>query len=115
MIVRIKNLRLRVIVGVHEWEQRHPRDVTANIELEIDAAQATRSDELGDTVDYAALKQRVVEAVESRRFNLLEALASKLLEAVLADEKVRSASVEVDKPGALSLADSVSVTARGSK
>ena len=97
MIVRIKNLRCRTIIGIYDWE------------YEFDGAKAAETDDICDTVDYKALKREIVEQVESSRFYLLEKLASRALEVVMSDEKVTGATVEVDKPHALRLAESVSV------
>lgn len=110
MIIRIKNLRLRTVIGVLEWERKTRQEVVLNIALEFDGARAARTDDLKDTLDYAGLKHRVVEAVEKSKFRLLEKLADAVLRIVMSDPRVLAATVESDKPGALHLADSVSVT-----
>lgn len=110
MIIRIKNLRLRTIVGVFDWERQTPQDVVINIQLECDGRPAAQSDDLADAVDYKAIKRRVIEVVEASRCQLLERLASQVLDAVMSDPKVANATVEIDKPGALRFCDSVSVS-----
>ena len=110
MIIRIKNLRLRTIVGVNDWERQAPQDVVLNLEVAFDAGRAAKTDRLEDTLDYRALKKRIAEAVERSRFQLLEGLAAHVLELVMQEPRVSAATVEVDKPGALRFADSVSVT-----
>jgi len=115
MTVRIKDLRLRTIIGVYEHERKHRQDVVINVAAEFDGARAAESDAVEDTVDYKAMKARIVDVVTGSRFRLLERLAAAVLEAVLADEKVLSASVEVDKPGALRFCESVSVTVSGGR
>jgi FolB domain-containing protein len=108
MIVRIRNLRLRVIVGVYEWEQTRPQEVTVSIEYELDASRAVTTDDISDTVDYKAMKKRIMDETENARFNLLEKLASDILAVVMRDEKVLRATVEASKPSALRFTDSVS-------
>jgi len=115
MRIRIKNLRLRAIVGVYEWERTHPQDVVVNVELEFDGAAAARSDDLADTVDYASLHRRIVERVEGSSFFLLEKLAAEVLGLVLAADGVQAATVEIDKPRALHRAEAVSVVVSGSR
>ena len=109
-IIRIKNLRLRTVVGINAWERKVRQDVVINITLRSGRA---RGDTLGDTVDYRAVTKRVIALVEGASYNLLETLAGEILNAVLADDGVRHAVVEVDKPHALRFADSVSVTVEG--
>ncbi|MGC9453255.1 MAG: dihydroneopterin aldolase [Phycisphaerae bacterium] len=113
MKIRIKNLRLRTIVGVYEWEQKVPQEVVVNVELEFDGQPAAESDDLADSVDYKAIKMRLLEEVQNSRYKLLEKLAAHVLEIVLDNDKVLSATVEVDKPHALRFADSVSVVCEG--
>lgn len=109
MKIRIKNLRLRTVVGIYAWERKEAQDVIINIDLEFDGSQAAESDQIKDTVDYKALKKRVIAEVETSHFQLLEKLASHILDIVMSDLKVYRARVEVDKPNALRFADSVSV------
>jgi D-erythro-7,8-dihydroneopterin triphosphate epimerase len=115
MTIRIKNLRLRTIVGVYPWEQENAQEVVVNIEMEFDGLRAAASDDLDDTVDYKAMKRRILNEVEAGRYKLLERLADRVLQLVLADAKVLRATVEVDKPHALRFADSVSVTCSGGR
>ena len=110
MIVKIKNLRCRTIIGVHDWERRDPQQVVVNVQMEFDGARAAQSDDLADTVDYAAIKKRILEEVERSRFQLLEKLASHILAIAMDDPRVTATTVEVVKPHALRFADSVSVT-----
>ena len=109
MKIRIKNLRLRTVIGVYEWERVQPQEVLLNIDLEFDGTRAGQSDRLEDTIDYKALKRRVLDEVEASSFQLLERLATRVLEIIHEDPRIHSARVEIDKPGALRFADSVSV------
>jgi len=115
LIIRIKNLRLRAIIGLNDWERKVQQDLILNIMLEFDGEEAGRSDDIADTVDYKAMKQRIRSEVEASQYRLLEALASHVLKLVMVDERVQRASVEVDKPHALRFADSVSVTCSGER
>jgi D-erythro-7,8-dihydroneopterin triphosphate epimerase len=112
MIVRIHELRLRAFIGIEEWEQRHRQDLVVNTEIEFDAAAASHSDAIADTVNYKTLTKRMIEHVENGRFALLERLAAELLGIATSDPRVRRAAVRVEKPHALRYADSVSVEAR---
>ncbi|MFP4356580.1 MAG: dihydroneopterin aldolase [Phycisphaerae bacterium] len=110
MTIRIKNLRLRAIVGIFDWERTNPQDVLVNIAMDFDATAAARSDDIDDTVDYKAVKKKIIQHVESSNYQLVEKLASTVLDLVMEDQKVLSATVEIDKPHALRFADSVSVS-----
>ena len=33
MVIKIKNLRLRTIIGCHDWERKNKQDIVINIEM----------------------------------------------------------------------------------
>ncbi len=109
MIVRIKNLRTRVIIGINDWEKDHKQDIIINAAIEFDGMKAAHSDDITDTVDYKTIKKRILERIENTHFALLEKMAFFILNIIHEEEKVIWASVEVDKPLALRFADSVSI------
>ncbi len=107
--IRITNLRLRAIIGTHEWEREVQQDVVINITLDYNAAKAIASDDLRNTIDYKALTKQIIKEVEASQFFLLEKLVGRVLSVVTAHPAVLEAVVRVDKPQALRFADSVSV------
>ena len=107
--IRIKNLKLRAVIGINDWERENKQDVIINIKLEFDASAAAKSDDIADTVDYKAIKLNVIELVEKSNYNLLEKLVDEIVHVCLADPRVGRATVRVDKPHALRFADSVSI------
>jgi len=109
MLIRIKNLRLKTIVGVNAWERQQAQEVVINIEIDFDGRKAVETDSLDETLDYRQIKKRILEFCASSKFFLLESLAQRLSDLVMEDSRVIEATVEVDKPGALRFADSVSV------
>lgn len=109
-LIQIQDLALRTIIGIQDWEREKAQDILINITLEYDASKAAKSDNIKDAVDYKAVKQSVVKLVESSRFNLVEKLASEILNLAMKDRRVRFASVRIDKPNALRFAKSVSLT-----
>ncbi|NIO07674.1 MAG: dihydroneopterin aldolase [Deltaproteobacteria bacterium] len=115
MEIFIKNLRLKTIIGINDWERKQQQDVIINVALEINATQAAQSDRIEDTLNYKTLTKRIIGAVEASEFFLVEKLAHHILAIVLEDEKVIRGTVEVDKPQALSFADSVSVKCSGER
>jgi dihydroneopterin aldolase/D-erythro-7,8-dihydroneopterin triphosphate epimerase len=107
--IQIRNLRLRCIIGVYPRERTEPQEVRINITLHLDLRRPGMTDEIADTVDYKALKKRIAEQVTASQFQLIEALAASIAGTCLEDQRVRRVDVSVDKPGALTLAESVAV------
>jgi dihydroneopterin aldolase/D-erythro-7,8-dihydroneopterin triphosphate epimerase len=108
-LILIRDLHLRCIIGIHEWEREKRQDVLVNIELEADCAPAGASDDFSDAVDYRALSKKVINLVEESDFFLVEKMAEEIAALCLADPRVEVARVRVEKPGALRFARSVGV------
>ena len=99
--IGIDNLDLMTVLGVFPEERESPRRVVADLSLELDLARAGRSDDLSDTVDWAALCRHIREWAALQSFRLSEAFAEALAARVLAfDRRVRAVTVGVRKPGA---------------
>jgi D-erythro-7,8-dihydroneopterin triphosphate epimerase len=107
--IRIKNLRLETIIGTKDVERREKQAVVINITFDVDSLKARESDSIHDACNYRTVPIKIIALVTESKFFLLEKLTDKILKAVMEDDKVLSATVEVDKPKALSFSDSVSV------
>lgn len=88
-------------LGRYGWtseERAMPQPLTIDLELELDLGRACVSDDLDDTIDYAALHGRIVEIVESSSFALLERLGAAVLDVILEDHRISNATVCIAKP-----------------
>ena len=97
-LIRVNGIRARGRHGANPGERDLEQAFAVDVALDVDLRAAGFSDDLGDTLDYAALHERIVSIVESTSFALLERLASELLQAIFADPRVRAAEVTVAKP-----------------
>jgi FolB domain-containing protein len=105
----IENLRIRCIIGVNEWERTTVQEIQVSVEVLSDTRKAALSDNIADCIDYAQLSQKIRDlAIGARRFTV-EALAEDIAKLCLATPGVRKVSVRVEKPGAVSDADTIGV------
>ena len=86
--------------GVRLEERMEPQPFEVDLILELDLSRPSRSDELGDTVDYSAAFETVRGVVEGQSFRLVEALAGAIADAILAAHAVEAVGVRVRKPKA---------------
>lgn len=107
--ILIRDLLLRGILGLNEWEREKRQDILLNIELHLDARAAGRSDEVGETIDYRAFAKDVIAYVEGSSHRLVEALATAVARIAVVEHGAARAIVRVEKPGALRFARSVGV------
>lgn len=90
--------------GRHGWtseERSTPQSLTIDVELELDLRRAGLSDDLADTVDYAMLRRRIVEIVQSSSFALIERLGAALIHALFEDGRIVRAELRIAKPAIL--------------
>ena len=99
--IHIRQLKLSATIGVHPRERKVPQAVIVDLALHTDLQVAGRSDQLTDTIDYAALVARVRKAVAKSRFQLLEALAQHIAHHCLREPRIAAVDVTVAKPGVL--------------
>lgn len=108
MVICIKNLRVSGILGVYEEERKTERDIVINARVEYSAQDAIRSDSLEDALDYKQIRDRIQKVVAETKFKLLETLADRITKELTADARILKLELEIDKPKALRLTDSVS-------
>lgn len=86
--------------GVNRAERELGQRFVVDLELSRDLSAAGLSDDLGMTVNYAAVFRVAKEVVEGQPSNLIEAVAERLATAVLARFPVEAVRVRVRKPWA---------------
>ena len=85
--------------GYTEAERGANQPFEVDVELALDLASAGTDDDLGLTVDYAAVYEVVGQIVESASFRLVEALAEAIAQEVLAGfARADEVLVRVRKP-----------------
>lgn len=107
--IKIKDLHLRSILGVNDWEREKRQDVMINIGLSVDTSRAGRTDDIEDCVNYRTVTKNIISHVESAERETVEALADDIARICLREEDVEKVEVSVEKPGALRFSRSVGV------
>jgi dihydroneopterin aldolase len=86
--------------GVYPEEQAQGQRFEVDLDLCLDLARAASDDDLSATIDYGQVFRRVGQVVETGRFQLIEALAGAIAQAVFAGFPVDELTVRVRKPAA---------------
>lgn len=99
-LITLTGLRARGNHGVFDFERVQGQEFVVDAVLELDLAPAATSDDVGDTVHYGELADRLVAIVTGDPVNLIESLADRLASACLTDPRVRAVTLTVHKPQA---------------
>ena len=107
--VFIKDLLVRGVIGISDFERRLPQDILINVILFTDIQKAGQSDDIEDCVNYSTVAKKVIAHSEKIQRHTVEALASDIAEICLQEQKVSRVLVRVEKPGAVRFSQSVGV------
>ena len=110
--VLIHDLTVDCIIGDLPHEREHAQRVRFDLALAADCAPAAASDRLADAVDYVAASETVTRVAVEGRFCLVETLAERVAEALLASYPITAVTVRVRKPPAVPAAEWVGVEIR---
>lgn len=97
-LIAIRGIRAFGRHGADPGERDEPQRFDVDVELDLDLRAPSVSDDLAETVNYAALHDRITAIVETRSYALIERLAGAILDTVLEDARVLSARVTIAKP-----------------
>ena len=100
-VIYIKDLRIKTIIGIFDWERKVKQEVSIDMEFPFDCKRDSETDSIEDTTDYKAITKAVIKYVEDSSFQLQETLAENIAELVKRDFGVKSIKLRVSKPGAL--------------
>ena len=115
-IVYIRGLKTEAVIGVYDWERDIRQTLVLDLDMATDIRAAGASDDVTDTLDYAAVSQRVLDYVSASEFKLIEALAEQVARLVMDEFGVPWLRLRLSKPGAVQQAEDVGIVIeRGSR
>ena len=94
--IAVRDLRLTGRHGVHDYEKERGQAFVFDVELDV--GERGVSDRLEDAVDYREIPRIVQEVSEARSYDLLEALATAVADALDARFAPVAVRVRVTKP-----------------
>lgn len=98
--IRLSGLTAHGFHGVFDHERRDGQEFTVDLVVGMDMRPAALSDDLAHTVDYGALAGVAHQWITGEPFDLIETLAERIAQDVLAQERVLWVTVTVHKPSA---------------
>jgi dihydroneopterin aldolase len=93
--IELRGLRVLGTHGVLPEERHRAQPFEVDVDIEASLADAGRSDDLADTIDYGAVSLAVAGVVAGPHADLIEHLAARIVDAVFAAGGPRAASVGV--------------------
>jgi FolB domain-containing protein len=113
--VFIKDLLVRGIIGINDWERVKPQDILINITITADLTAAGESDDIKDSINYRTIAKKAQTQAETAERLTVEALAADIASLCLEEPGVISVRVQLEKPNAVRFARSVGVEVERNK
>lgn len=100
--IELEQIRIRCIVGIHDFERVQEQSVGIDVAMETDFAEAAATEHIDATVDYSAVARELTELAVQRRFQLIETMAEEAAKLVLERfPRVSTVGITVHKPAAV--------------
>jgi FolB domain-containing protein len=111
----IKDLLVRGIIGINDWEREKPQDILINIIISADLTKAGETDDISYSINYRTIAKKAQSRAETAQRLTVEALAADIANICLEEPGVLKVHVKVEKPNAVRFARSVGVEVERSR
>ena len=98
--ITLTGLRASAFHGVFDHERRDGQLFIIDVTVFLSTLAAATDDDLAKTVHYGELSEQIVAAVERDPVDLIETVAERVAQVVLAHDAAHSVRVTVHKPNA---------------
>jgi dihydroneopterin aldolase len=95
--IELRGLRVLGVIGVLPEERQRAQPFELDIDLEADLTRAGQSDDLADTIDYGEAVARAEQVVTTEKYQLLERVAQRVADELLALDGVVGVQVTIRK------------------
>ena len=68
-IIYIKDLRVKTIIGIFDWERKVKQEVSIDLEFPFDCKKAAKTDSIEDTIDYKTIVKASLSLLRNHPFN----------------------------------------------
>ena len=114
MKLELNGIDVNCIIGERPDERVRTQRLRVDVSLTV-SDRAGETDELGDTVDYAALTEKIRAALVAAKCKMIERAARIVCDLCMEDEKVSAAKVRVTKAGAIAHLESAAAVIEAAK
>lgn len=96
--LRLKNMVFYGYHGVYSAEKELGQRIEVDVELVSDLTGAGKADDFDQTIDYVDIFTMVKEIVEEGQYNLMEGIATAILDQLNSSYDLEQVTVRVRKP-----------------
>jgi len=107
--VIIKNLILKIFVGIHNFEKKKKQRVRFNIEINTDPNLKPNNKDLSTILNYETVIKNIKTQVSKQHYELLEDLAENIFRIILQNRIVKKVNLKIEKLDIIKNSESVGI------
>ena len=107
--VLIKDFIIYEIIGIHQYEKSNKQKIVFNIVINVNQNIFPDENNLSSIVDYEKITKKLENLAKNKKYNFLESLAEDSFNEIFADKRINSVKIKIEKPDAITNAQSVGV------
>jgi 7,8-dihydroneopterin aldolase/epimerase/oxygenase len=97
-LIFVEGFSGETVIGIHESELHRPQPLVIDLHAGLPRAGACDTDQIGDTIDYGVVCERLRRLLREHRLQLLEAFAEAIADILLDEFGAAWVRVKVVKP-----------------
>ena len=113
--ILIKDLVLKMLVGIHNFEKRKKQRVRFNLVINIDQDLIPNEKDLKSIVNYEKIIKVITKMTAKRHYLLLETLAEKIFSELFKNFRIKKIILRIEKLDIIKNAASVGIEIEKSK
>ncbi len=113
--VLIKDLILKISVGIHDFEKKKKQRVKFNLIINIDQNLMPDDNDLKSIVNYEKVIKIIEKVTKKKHFLLLESLAEEIFSKLFENYKIKKILIRVEKLDIIKNTSSVGIEIEKSK
>jgi len=107
--VSIKNLILKISIGLHDFEKKKRQRVRFNIDISTDANIKPNRNNLASIVNYEDTINKITYITEKKHHELLEDLAENIFDIIFESKIVKKVDLKLEKLDIIKNTESVGI------
>ena len=113
--ILVKDLIIKILVGIHNFEKKKKQRVRFNIEINIDPNLAPDESNLNSIVNYEDIIKSIKKITNKRHYPLLETLGEDIFFRLFKDTKIKKIKLRIEKLDIIKNTSSVGIEIEKSK
>ncbi len=93
----IKDLVLKILIGIHSFEKKKKQRVKFNVEINIDPNSTPNQNNLDSIVNYEDIINNIKKITNKKHYPLLETLSEDIFFKLFKDRKIKKIKLRIEK------------------